>query len=38
MTGEPVTAVALFAQWWPWVQTVALVGVFGVMYLVGVKS
>ena len=34
---EPVTAVALFAQWWPWCQAVALVGVFAVMALVGVK-
>jgi hypothetical protein len=40
VTGElpAVTAVDLFNEWWPWVQAVALVGVFGVSYLVGIKS
>lgn len=35
---SPVTtAVDVFNAWWPWCQAVALVGVFGLMTLVGVK-
>lgn len=37
MTPDTTTAVDLFVEWWPWCQAVALVGVFGVMALVGVK-
>jgi hypothetical protein len=33
----PVLAVDLFNAWWPWCQAVALIGVYAVMTLVGVK-
>lgn len=32
-----ITAVQLFAEWWPWCQAVALLMVFAAMAVLGLK-
>lgn len=34
---EPVTAVDLFREWWPWCQAAVLIAVFAGMALLGIK-